>query len=104
MYNEHVMKIMRRIILMINDKKKIIAIIFISLSILVEILGILLCLVPMAGFIIYIFMTLLAIGMAIIGWITSKEHRALHITSSILFCIYLIGIIADISIVAYFFV
>lgn len=89
---------------MINDKKKIIAIIFISLSILVEILGILLCLVPMAGFIIYIFMTLLAIGMAIIGWITSKEHRALHITSSTLLCIYLIGIIADISIVAYFFV
>ena len=44
-------------------------------------------------------MTLLAIGMVIIGWITSKEHRALHITSSILFCIYLIGIIADISIV-----
>ena len=84
---------------MINDKKKIIAIIFISLSILVEILGILLCLVPMAGFIIYIFMTLLAIGMAIIGWITSKEHRALHITSITLFCIYLIGIIADISIV-----
>ena len=89
---------------MINNKKKIIAIIFISLSILVEILGILLCLVPMAGFIIYFFMTLLAIGMAIIGWITSKEHRALHITSSTLFCIYLIGIIADISIVAYFFV
>ena len=84
---------------MINDKKKIIAIIFISLSILVEILGILLCLVPMAGFIIYIFMTLLAIGMVIIGWITSKKHRALHITSSTLFCIYLIGIIADISIV-----
>ena len=64
---------------MINDKKKIIAIIFISLSILVEILGILLGLVPMAGFIIYIFMTLLAIGMVIIGWITSKEHRVLHI-------------------------
>lgn len=87
---------------MTNDKKRTIAIIFTSLSILVEIVALLLWMVPMAGFIIYTFMTLFAIGMVIIGWIISKEHRGWHIASGILFCVYLIGIIANISLIIYF--
>ena len=86
-----------------EDRKKKVAITaLVSASVIIEIIAMLLWLIPIVGFILYACMTGVAICLVVVSWFLSKNHRQVYILSGVLGCIYIVGMIVDISLIIMF--